>query len=72
MRPPMPAVPGLRAGGYIANPFELQGVENPTESTFHVAGHSESVKNWVAVKELKLSCYIGEPYYLLYIPIMVT
>ena len=30
---------------------------------------------WVAVKELKLSYYFGEtgkPYYLLYIPIMVT
>ena len=29
---------------------------------------------WVAVKELKLSYYIGEAYYLLYIyiPIMVT
>ena len=28
--------------------------------------------NWVAVKELKFSYYIGEPYYFLYIPIMVT
>ena len=29
--------------------------------------------DWVAVKELKLSYYIGEkPYYLLYIPFMVT
>ena len=27
---------------------------------------------WVAVKELKLSYYMGKPYYLLYIPIMVT
>ena len=27
---------------------------------------------WVAVKELKLSYYIGKPHYLLYIPIMVT
>ena len=27
---------------------------------------------WVAVKELKLGYYIGKPYYLLYIPIMVT
>ena len=30
------------------------------------------IVNWVAVKELKLSYYIGKPYYLLYIPIMVT
>ena len=28
--------------------------------------------DWVAVKELNLSYYIGKPYYLLYIPIMVT
>ena len=28
--------------------------------------------NWVAVKELNLSYYIGKPYYLQYIPIMVT
>ena len=27
---------------------------------------------WVAVKELNLSYYIRKPYYVLYIPIMVT
>ena len=28
--------------------------------------------DWVAVKELNLNYYIGKPYQLLYIPIMVT
>ena len=37
-------------------------------------GHPKTAgrKDWVAVKELKLSYYIGKPYYLLYIPILVT
>ena len=48
--------------------------KSPDDIAAAVGFSPSSVYNWVAVKELKLSFYIGKPHYLLYIyiPILVT
>ena len=56
---------------YVGSPQIITKHINPAGGLIRaIKRHLQGV--WVAVKDLKLSYYIGEPYYLLYIPIMVT
>ena len=60
---------GLRSLGFTGFRFTglgLMGLQLRTKNKYH------GTFFWVAVKELNQVTILGEPYYLLYIPIMVT
>ena len=75
-----PTLRSTRFEGLVSDLYGKRFTLNSTQSAFpKLVSTTKKVEpgvhravTWVAVKELKLSYYIGETHHLLYIPIMVT